>query len=383
MAGERLRDIPGFNIDAVAAAAGDDPEILRMENLDTDISPPAIALEATRAAIGEDDANSWLPFNGRADLREAVAGYVRGRGGPAYDPLREIVITCGEGEAMLDALLCLTEPGDEVILTDPTYAGMLNRVRLVGAEPRLVPLHADTGEWRLDLDALAAAVSPRSRVVFLNNASFPTGWVASDDEWEAVASLCVEHDLWLLYWGGFEGVLYDGLTPRQPAALPGMRARTVTVGAPSSEQRMIAWRVGWVVMPAELTDSVGRCQIYNGLVASGFAQIGTREALLVGDADLDAANAEWQRRRDETLRQLAGFPIVKPSGAWAALLDVGSLGIDGADASARLLEHGVAATQMRGWGGSVAERYIRFVFSNEPVDRIALLGERARAALHP
>ena len=64
-----------------------------------------------------------------------------------------------------------------------------------------MPLHADTGEWRLDLDALAAAVSPRSRVVFLNNASFPTGWVASDDEWEAVASLCVEHDLWLLYWG--------------------------------------------------------------------------------------------------------------------------------------------------------------------------------------
>ena len=92
-------------------------------------------------------------------------------------------------------------------------------------------------------------------------------------------------------------------------------------------------------------------------------------------------NAEWQRRRDETLRQLEGFPIVKPSGAWAALLDVGRLGIDGADASARLLEHGVAATQMQGWGGSVAERYIRFVFSNEPVDRIALLGERARAAL--
>src|SRR5688572_25952275 len=138
-----------------------------MENLDTDLSPPAVALEATRAAIGEDDANSWLPFNGRVDLREAVAGYVSGRGGPTYDPLREIVITCGEGEAMLDALLCLTEPGDEVILTDPTYAGMLNRVRLVGAAPRLVPLHADTGEWRLDLDALAAAVSPRSRVLFV------------------------------------------------------------------------------------------------------------------------------------------------------------------------------------------------------------------------
>jgi len=381
--GERLRDIPGFNIDTVAAAAGDDPEILRMENLDTDLSPPAVALEATRAAIGEDDANSWLPFSGRADLKEAVAAYVSRRGGPAYDPLREIVITCGEGQAMLDALLCLTEAGDEVILTDPTYAGMLNRVRLVGAEPRLVPLHPDSGEWRLDLDALRAAVSPRSRVVFLNNASFPSGARRGDEEWSAVASLCVENDLWLLYWGGFEGVLFDGLTPRQPAALPGMRERTVTVGAPSSEQRMIGWRVGWVVTPEELTEAVTRCHIYNGLVASGFAQIGTREALLVGDEDLERANGEWERRRDETLRQLEGFPIVKPSGGWAALMDVGELGIDGADASARLLEHGVAATQMSGWGGEVAERYLRFVFSNEPVERIALLGERARAALPP
>src|SRR5687768_733517 len=185
----RLAEIPGFNIDRIAAAAGDDPDVLRMENLDTDISPPRAALEATRAAIGEDDANSWLPFTGRDDLREAVAASIERRGGPRYDGPREIVITCGEGDAMLDALFCLTDPGDEVVLTDPTYAGMLNRVRLVGAVPRLVPLHTSDGEWRLDLEALAASATGRTRVVFVNNASFPTGWVASDEEWEAIASL--------------------------------------------------------------------------------------------------------------------------------------------------------------------------------------------------
>jgi aspartate/methionine/tyrosine aminotransferase len=136
-------------------------------------------------------------------------------------------------------------------------------------------------------------------------------------------------------------------------------------------------------MPAELTDPVSRCQIYNGLVASGFAQIGTREALRVGAEDLAAANAEWQSRRDETLRQLEGFPVVKPSGAWAALVDVAALGLDCAEASARLLEHKVAATPMRGWGGAVADRHVRFVFSNEPLERIALLGDRVRAALSP
>jgi Aminotransferase class I and II len=269
MSVRRLEQIPGFHIDRVAAAAGDDPDVLRLENLDTDIPPPAAAMEATRAAIGEDDANSWLPFTGRDDLKQAVAAYIERRGGPRYDGRREIVITSGEGDAMLDALFCLTDPGDEVILTDPTYAGMLNRVRLVGAVPRLVPLHVADGEWRLDLDALQGAVTDRTRVVFLNNASFPSGWVASDQEWEAVGLICRERDVWLLYWGGFEGVLFDGRPVRHPAALPGMRDRTVIVGAPSLEQRMIAWRVGWVVAPGELVDDVSRVQIYNGLVPSG------------------------------------------------------------------------------------------------------------------
>jgi N-succinyldiaminopimelate aminotransferase len=381
MSVRRLEHIPGFHIDRVAAAAGDDPDVLRLENLDTDIPPPEAAMAATRAAIGEDEANSWLPFTGRDDLKEAVAAYIERRGGPRYDGRREIVITCGEGDAMLDALFCLTDPGDEVLLTDPTYAGMLNRVRLVGAVPRLVPLQVADGGWRLDLDALAAAVTERTRVVFLNNASFPSGWVATDEEWEVVASICHERDLWLLYWAGFEGVLFDGRPIRHPAALPGMRDRTVTVGAPSLEQRMIAWRVGWVVAPGELVDDVARVHIYNGLVPSGFVQIGTRVALSLPDDHIVAANAEMQRRRDETLRQLGGLPVVRPAGAWSLLLDVAALGLDCVEVSDRLLEQKVAATPMRGWGGEIADRHVRFVFSNEPVDRLTLLGTRVRAAL--
>jgi aspartate/methionine/tyrosine aminotransferase len=377
----RLQNIPGFGIDRVAAAAGDDPEVLRLENLDTDVPPPVAAIEATRRAVGDAGANSWLPFNGREDLKAEVVEYVLRRGGPRYDARREVVITCGEGEAMLDALLCITDVGDEVILTDPTYAGMLNRVRLVGAVPRLVPLHAEREGWRLDLDALKAAATERTRVLFLNNASFPTGWVASVAEWEAVAELCAEADLWLLYWAGFEGVLFDGRRVVHPAALPGMRERTVIVGAPSFEQRMIAWRVGWMVMPSRLADLASRAQIYNGLVASGFAQIGARVALNLGDGDVAAATEQWQLRRDETLRQLEGLPVVVPHGAWSALLDTQALGIAPAELSARLLEHKVAATPMAGWGGDVASRHLRFVFSNEPVERLGSLGDRVRAAL--
>src|SRR3989441_2164114 len=381
MSVRRHRQIRGLNSDRVAAEGGTDQDILRVENHRTAMPAPEAAMAATRAAIGEDEANSWLPFMGRDDLKDAVAAYIERHGGPHYDGRHEIVITCGEGDAMLGALFCLTDPGDEVILTDPTYAGMLNRVRLVGATPRLVPLLVIGGAWRLDLEALRAAGSDPTRGGVINNASFPSGWVASDDEWAAIASICRERDLRLLYWGGFEGVLFDGRTIRHPAALAGMRDRTITVGSPTLEQRMIAWRIGWVVAPGDLVNDVSRVHIYNGLVPSGFNQIGTRVALGVGDEDLAAANAEWQRRRDETLKQLEGLPVVRPAGGWSLLLDVAALGLDCMDVSARLLEQKVAATPMRGWGDQVANRHVRFVFSNEPVDRLAALGERVHRAL--
>lgn len=380
MSVSRLEGIPGFNIDRVAAAAGNDPAILRMENLDTDLRPPAEAIEATKDAIDTYDGNSWLPFTGRDDLKEAVADLIERRGGPRYDGRREVVITSGEGTAILDALFCLTDPGDEVVLTDPTYAGMINRVRLVGAVPRLAPLRVSDGEWRLDLAALRASVTDATRVIFIHNAGFPAGWVVSDEEWEAIASLCRERELRLLYWGVYESVLFDGRPIRLPSALPGMRDRTVTIGS-ALEKRMIGWRVGWVVAPGDLVNDVSRVAIYNDLVPSGFAQVGARVALGASDEDHAAANAEWQRRRDETMRQLSGLPAVSAGGGWSLLLDVAALGLDCVEVSNRLLEHQVAATPMRGWGGEVADRHVRFVFSREPVERIALLGNRVRAAL--
>src|SRR5215218_2388530 len=157
--------------------------MLRMENLDTDIPPPAVAVEATRAAVGTDEANSWLPFTGMSELKREVARMIVRRGGPRYDPEGEVVITSGEGDNMLDALLALTDTGDEVIVPDPTYAGMLQRVRLAGDVPRLVPLHPSRQGWRWDLDALEAAVSDRTRAIFFGNPSFPSGWVLNDEEW--------------------------------------------------------------------------------------------------------------------------------------------------------------------------------------------------------
>jgi aspartate/methionine/tyrosine aminotransferase len=144
---------------------------------------------------------------------------------------------------------------------------------------------------------------------------------------------------------------------------------------------MIGWRVGWVVAPGDLVNDVSRVEIYNDLVPSNFSQVGLRAALETPDEEQAAATAEYQRRRDETMRQLDGLPAVTASGGWSLLLDVAALGLDCGEVSRLLLEHKVAATPMRGWGGEVADRHVRFVVSREPVERLALLGARVRAAL--
>lgn len=281
----------------------------------------------------------------------------------------------------MDALLATTDPGDEVILTDPTYAGMINRVRLAGGVPRFARCVPVDGEWRLDIDSLRAAVTDKTRALFLQNATFPSGMVFTQEEWDAVANLVVERSLHLIYWGSMEGVLFDDRPLIHPCSLPGMRDRTITMGAVSIEYRMIGWRIGWVVADPETADAVGIAHIYNGLVPSGFAQAGALEALRSPPDDLTAAVHEFQRRRDAVMEELDGLPAISASGGWSLLLDTEAMGISPPEGSKRLLGQKVAATPMTVWGETVAPRYVRFVFSREPVERLQLLGERVRRAL--
>jgi len=137
-----------------------------------------------------------------------------------------------------------------------------------------------------------------------------------------------------------------------------------------------------MVSRAELAPMLAMVHSYNGVVTSGFGQIGAAAALHVGDGDVHAAVSEWERRHDELVRQCDGLPLVPAHGGWSALFDAAACGVNAVELSRRLLEQKVAATPMTdAWGGTVATRYVRLVFSNESVERLALLGERLRAAL--
>src|SRR3954453_9453906 len=158
----RLEAVHGFGIDRTALAADElrsDWPVLRMENLDTDLPLPPEAIPETIKGLDRPASNSWLPFTGDMDLRAAIADFTAERTGHRYDPEREVIVTSGGTSAILDVLLATVDPGDEVLLTDPTYAGIVNRVRLAGGVPKLVPYRVRDGEWRIDLDAFAEAAA--------------------------------------------------------------------------------------------------------------------------------------------------------------------------------------------------------------------------------
>jgi aspartate/methionine/tyrosine aminotransferase len=160
-----------------------------------------------------------------------------------------------------------------------------------------------------------------------------------------------------------------------------MAERTIVVGSASKELRMIGWRVGWVVGPPAIVEDVGLVGISNVVCQVGIAQAAV-EAALRGDDGVAAFAAELERRRDLIQLELDGLPVLAPHGGWSLLLDTGALGVTGAEASARLFEHGrIAATPMENWGGEDTARYLRFVFANEPLERLEGLGERVRRAL--
>ncbi|MGH3159446.1 MAG: pyridoxal phosphate-dependent aminotransferase [Streptosporangiaceae bacterium] len=381
----RLQHIPGIGVDKVgdAADAASDPRFLRLENLDTDIPPPAIAREVTRAAVDQDEANSYLPFQGHWPLREAAAAHVGAVTGQHYDPATECVSVAGGLNGVLNVLLATVEPGQEVVICDPIYAGLVNRIRLAGGVPRHVRA-APTGQgWTTDPGELAAAIGPRTAAVLLMSPAMPTGALLGHEHYQAIAGPVQRHGAWIVYDAAMERIRFDGQPPAHPAAHPGLAARTITVGSASKELRMIGWRVGWVVGPRAIIGDVGLVGLTNVVCQVGIAQQAVAAALSHPDCALDVARATeiWRQRCEHVLDELAGYPVVRPHGGWSLLIDTASMGITPEKASERLFTRAqVAATPMTGWGPTGC-RYLRLVFANEPVERLGGLRARFDAAL--
>jgi aspartate/methionine/tyrosine aminotransferase len=384
MSVSRLTHITKIGVEQMGDLADSlkDSDVLRLENLDTDLRPPQSALEFTKRAVDEDDANSYLPFFGLDVMRQAAANLVGRQSGQQYDWKTECVISAGGLSGILNVLLATLEPGDEVLMTDPIYVGLINRVRLAGGVPRFVPLIPSGQGWRLDIEALAKIDTKPVKAALLMSPSMPSGAVFNREEWQALIDFCQRANCWLIDDSAMERILYDGRSVIHPASFSGMREKVITVGAASKEYRMIGWRVGWVVGPADIIADVGRVSISNVVCQTGIAMGAVATAINDPNDGIQACVEEWQRRRDVLLEELREFTVIPPHGGWSLFLDVSQLGLDSTTASKRLLESGrIAVTPMVNWGSANSNKYVRFVFANEPVHRLRGVAKRVKQAL--
>jgi N-succinyldiaminopimelate aminotransferase len=375
--GRRTASMTDIGVERMGDLADElrDPAMLRLENLDTDLLPPPGVVELSGTEAGRDDANSYLPFFGHDRLRQAATALVERNGALPqghYDWRRQCFISAGGLSGLLNVLLALIEPGDEVVLTSPTYVGLVNRVRLAGGVPRFARLVPGAQGWRLDLDSLRSAASPRTKAFLMMSPSMPTGAVLSEQEWAAVCRACVDVNAWMIYDAAMERILFRGVPHHHPLHFPGMLDRTVTVGAASKEYRMIGWRIGWVVSPLHASEAIGRVAISNVVSPVGIAQQAAALAIESDDAGIARCSAIWQERHDLIVASLQpDFDVIPAAGGWSLLIDFRRRGLTGAQASRQLLAHGVAATSMENWGLEETAGFLRLVYSNESVSRLS------------
>jgi N-succinyldiaminopimelate aminotransferase len=292
---------------------------------DTD-GPREIAQAAADAVLAG-RGNQYPPGPGVLELRQAISWHRKHWYGLDYDPGTEVLVTAGATEAVAAALLALVEPGDEVIALEPYYDSYAACIAMAGGVR--VPVTLRPPGFRPDLDALRAAVTPRTRLILLNTPHNPTGCVLSAGELAAVADIARAHDLLVVTDEVYEHLAYEG--DHLPiAALPGMAERTVSISSAGKTFSFTGWKVGWVMASADLVTAVRTAKQFLTFVASGPFQYAIAEALRLPDAYFTGLRDDLRRKRDLLCAGLAatGFEVYPPAGTYFVTTDIRPFGED-------------------------------------------------------
>ncbi len=284
---------------------------------------PLAVLDAAAAALHEGH-NQYAPLPGVPALREAIAAHQRSRYGLEHE---DIQVTFGATEAITAALLGLCDPGDEVVALDPFYDSYRAGAAFAGA--RLVGVPLQPPEWRFDAAQLSAAVTERTRVLLLNTPHNPSGRVLDRAELEAIARVCVEHDLVAISDEVYEHLVFDG--EHVPlATLPGMAERTLTVSSIGKTFSVTGWKVGWACGPAELVAATRGAKQFMTFAGGTPLQHAAAVALGMAEAHGAALAAELAAKRDRLCDGLerAGARVLRPAGTYFVNADVRELGYD-------------------------------------------------------
>src|SRR5580658_3597272 len=282
----------------------------------------SVIREMTRLAIRHGATNlaqGYPDFPAPEALKLAAAEAI-------HADINQYSITCGATEGMIAAMLAVLDEGDEIVLFEPFYENYRPDSELCGARTRFVSLQAP--DWSFDRDELRRAFTPRTKAIILNSPNNPTGKVFTRDELEFVAGLCQEFDALAITDEIYEHIVYDGAVHVPIISLPGMRERSILVNSMSKTYSVTGWRVGWVLAPPDLTDSIRKVHDFLTVGAASPLQQAGVMALGMPDDYYTGLAAEYAGKRDHILASLegAGLKCSIPHGAYYVMADISRSG---------------------------------------------------------
>lgn len=349
-----------------------------------DTDGPQELKDEAMAAIADGRGNQYPPGHGLPALREAIAAHQQRFYGLVIDPATEVVVATGASEALGSCILALVDAGDEVLVFEPWF-DIYDAVIALARGVRIgIPM---TGpDLRPDVEAMRAAVTPRTRMILLNSPHNPTGVVFSRDELQAVADIALKHDLIVLADEAYEHLWFDEHVHIPIATLPGMHERTVTVGSGGKTFSFTGWKVGWASGPRDLIAAVRTVRQHLSFVSGGPFQWAMALGLGFDDTYFREFRMDLSAKRDLLCAGLSevGLRVIEPQGTYFATTDVRPLGFaDGREFCLQLpTRAGVVAIPHLGLceDPSVGGPYVRWAFCKRP-EVLTEAVERLRSGL--
>jgi aminotransferase len=285
-----------------------------------DFDPPQEILDAAKEAIYGQKNQYTFPF-GSLDFRGAVAKKTLEYNHIPTDPEEEVTVTCGVSEAVMVAILALTDPGDEVIIFEPWYENYVPDCYMAGVKP--VFFEQELPDYEIDFDKLKKLINRRTRLVIINTPQNPNGKVFSREELFKIAELCQKHRLIVVSDEIYEHITYDSYQHVSPASIEGMKERSVTISGLGKTYSVTGWRVGWIVASPELTGSMRKVHDYLTVCAPAPFQAAGVKALELPLGYYKHMRKEYKERRKLLLEVLdeVEMKYYKPRGSYYVMAD--------------------------------------------------------------
>ena len=323
----------------------------------------------------------YTPSKGILELRRAIAEKFKKDNSLSYVPEKEVIVTPGAKQALYEAILAITNPGDEILIPSPFWVSYEPMVQLADGKPVFVPTYEDEG-FRLTPEDVAKEITNKTRGIIINSPNNPTGAVFRMEDLREIAELCAAYDLIAISDEIYEKIIYDQ-EHVSIASLPGMRERTITINGFSKAYSMTGWRLGYAAAPEELITAMARVQEHSVSCPTSFVQRAGVAALEGPQDDLNAMVREFRKRRDvlvDGLNEIEGVTCVKPEGAFYAFANFSAYGKDSFKLAEELLEKAGVAVIPGAAFGSLGEGYLRMSYATS-MDNIMEALERIKKAL--